>query len=432
MPHQDAIREAEKAIRIDPGFARGYMRKGNALESYSTRLNEAMSAYKKGADIDPEDQAIRRAIDSLEKRMEDIVKARKVAAEAAEQKVTSETQSHKEEGNKMYRSQKFKQAVEQYTKAIDASELEGYEEVHLLYGNRSVCHLKMKQFDESLSDADECIKLKPDWFTGYVRRGESSCIPATQFVMTRAAVSDHVFYPGDALQKQGEFELARLAYLQGLKLNPTNANLKGSVAQMDQKLHLSGEGGGNLEGEHGDGFVGDDDEEENLYAILGLEKATEGEFEGTYYGVTDDEIRKAYRKMSRRWHPDKNPGDVQAEMMSRKINHAHIVLSSPVTRRAYDKYGHQGLEMIDQIGEENFVVVESWEPYFLPCCCCFCLFALPTLCYCCWCCNCCCGYLKKDIDEEYYDEEDYEDLETGRAYDPDGEMTAPGQAGEGT
>ena len=68
--------------------------------------------------------------------------------------------------------------------------------------------------------------------------------------------------------------------------------------------------------------------------MLGLEKDAD-----------DDAIRKAYRSMSRRWHPDKNPGDVQAEHMSRLINHAYIVLTSPVKRRAYDRYGTKGLEV---------------------------------------------------------------------------------------
>ena len=61
--------------------------------------------------------------------------------------------------------------------------------------------------------------------------------------------------------------MARLAYLQGLKLNPTNANLKGAVASMDKKLGLGqGPGSPGVDGELGDGFAADDDEDgENLY-----------------------------------------------------------------------------------------------------------------------------------------------------------------------
>ena len=64
---QDALRHAEKAIRIDPSFARGYMRKGNALESKGIgRLNEAMAAYKKGLQIDPKDTGLGNAVQNLE------------------------------------------------------------------------------------------------------------------------------------------------------------------------------------------------------------------------------------------------------------------------------------------------------------------------------------------------------------------------------
>jgi len=258
---------------------------------------------------------------------------------------------------------------------------EQWEDLHLLYGNRSICYLKLKQVQDALQDADECIRVKPDWATGYARRG-------------------------DALQQNGELEMARLAYLQGLKLNPTNANLKGAVVMIDRKLGLDEDavgGQGRPDGEVGDGFVTDDDEEENLYQVLGIEKSAD-----------DDEIRKAYRSMSRRWHPDKNPGDVQAEHMSRLVNHAYIVLTSPVKRRAYDRYGAKGLEVVDQLGEEVYEQAEGWEPYACPIMCCICVVSIPTLCCCCCCCNCCCGYFRKDLEEEYMDEEEYDDLETGR------------------
>lgn len=65
-----------------------------------------------------------------------------------------------------------------------------------------------------------------------------------------------------------------------------------------------------------------------------------------YYQVLDvakdasaDAIKKAYRKLARRYHPDVNPGDASAEKRFKELNEAHAVLSNPETRRKYDVLG---------------------------------------------------------------------------------------------
>ncbi|MBD3840424.1 MAG: molecular chaperone DnaJ [Campylobacterales bacterium] len=55
-------------------------------------------------------------------------------------------------------------------------------------------------------------------------------------------------------------------------------------------------------------------------------------------------IKKAYRKMAMKWHPDKNPGDKKAEENFKAINEAYQVLSDEEKRSIYDRYGKQGLE----------------------------------------------------------------------------------------
>ena len=64
----------------------------------------------------------------------------------------------------------------------------------------------------------------------------------------------------------------------------------------------------------------------DLYGVLGVEKK-----------ATPDEIKKAYRKLARRYHPDRNPGDKQAEERFKEISQAHDVLGDPAKRRAYDR-----------------------------------------------------------------------------------------------
>ena len=66
----------------------------------------------------------------------------------------------------------------------------------------------------------------------------------------------------------------------------------------------------------------------DYYKILGIEK-----------NATDKEIKKAYRKLARKYHPDLNPDDKEAEKKFKEINEANEVLSNSENRKKYDKYG---------------------------------------------------------------------------------------------
>jgi curved DNA-binding protein len=66
----------------------------------------------------------------------------------------------------------------------------------------------------------------------------------------------------------------------------------------------------------------------DYYKVLGIDKK-----------ANDSDIKKAYRKMARKYHPDLNPGDKEAERKFKEINEANEVLSNPENRKKYDKYG---------------------------------------------------------------------------------------------
>ncbi|HHV38392.1 MAG TPA: molecular chaperone DnaJ [Tepidimicrobium sp.] len=65
--------------------------------------------------------------------------------------------------------------------------------------------------------------------------------------------------------------------------------------------------------------------------------------------ATEDEIRSAYRRLAKKYHPDLNPGDEEAEKKFKEINEAYEVLGDPEKRQRYDTFGHAGVN-----GQEGF------------------------------------------------------------------------------
>ncbi|HEY3346743.1 MAG TPA: molecular chaperone DnaJ [Nitrospirota bacterium] len=65
---------------------------------------------------------------------------------------------------------------------------------------------------------------------------------------------------------------------------------------------------------------------------------------GVSRGADEKEVKKAYRKLARKYHPDVNPGDKESERKFREIGEAYEVLSDPKKRGLYDRYGHAAFE----------------------------------------------------------------------------------------
>src|SRR6266480_3064483 len=69
-------------------------------------------------------------------------------------------------------------------------------------------------------------------------------------------------------------------------------------------------------------------DKKDYYGILGLKKT-----------ATADEVRKAFRKLARKYHPDVNPGDKKSEEQFKELSEANEVLSDPKKRKIYDQLG---------------------------------------------------------------------------------------------
>ena len=74
-------------------------------------------------------------------------------------------------------------------------------------------------------------------------------------------------------------------------------------------------------------------EKRDYYEVLGVSK-----------GASEEEIKKAYKKLARKYHPDMNPGDKEAEEKFKEVNEANEVLSDPDKKARYDQFGFAGVD----------------------------------------------------------------------------------------
>ena len=71
----------------------------------------------------------------------------------------------------------------------------------------------------------------------------------------------------------------------------------------------------------------------DLYEVLGISKTAD-----------EKAIKKAYRKLAKKYHPDMNPGDKTAEQKFKEVTDAYNILSDPEKRKLYDQYGHAAFD----------------------------------------------------------------------------------------
>ena len=71
----------------------------------------------------------------------------------------------------------------------------------------------------------------------------------------------------------------------------------------------------------------------DYYEVLGINK-----------NADDKAIKKAYRKLAKKYHPDINPGDANAEAKFKEVTEAYEILSNPEKRKLYDQFGHASFD----------------------------------------------------------------------------------------
>ncbi|KJX96835.1 hypothetical protein TI39_contig598g00029 [Zymoseptoria brevis] len=192
----------------------------------------------------------------------------------------------KEEGNGHFKAGRYQPAVDIYTSALEVDPTNKGTNSKIL-NNRAMCYTKLKQWQNAIGDCDKAIQLDPSY---------------TKARKTRAK----------ALGESGDWEEAVRAYKKIQEQSPEEPGIAKDVRNAELELKKS--------------------KRKDYYKILGVEKS-----------ATETEIKKAYRKLAVIHHPDKNPGDPDAENRFKDIQEAHETLIDAEKRERYDS----GVDLMD-------------------------------------------------------------------------------------
>ncbi|KAK9903222.1 hypothetical protein WJX75_000014 [Coccomyxa subellipsoidea] len=186
-------REARADYKI---IARALTRKGNALMRQD-RIEEAIQTYQKSLTEHRNADTLKRLQEAEKKLKEQQIKAY-IDLDLSNKE--------REAGNQAFKEQKYPEAVKHYTEALARGPPEVNADAHKLFSNRAACYTKLGAWNDGLKDAEECIRLAPDFAKGYSRKGH------LQFFMK-------------------EYEKALETYEVGLQHDPDSAELKEGIAR---------------------------------------------------------------------------------------------------------------------------------------------------------------------------------------------------------
>jgi tetratricopeptide (TPR) repeat protein len=195
-------------------------------------------------------------------------------------------ESLKEKANNYYKENNFTEAINVYNELLS---LDNNNKIFnaLILSNRSLCYYKMHEFFKALHDINASIKLNDKYWKSFQRR---------------ANINIRLKY-----SEQAKDDLRKV-----LELDPTNREARNLLDDILKEERKKGA--------------------KDLYMILGVNR-----------NFSIDEIRRGFKKLAQKWHPDKNleteEKKIFAEKKFKEINSAYNILSDPYKREIYDKTG---------------------------------------------------------------------------------------------
>ncbi|KAK4193608.1 hypothetical protein QBC35DRAFT_371323 [Podospora australis] len=192
----------------------------------------------------------------------------------------------KEEGNNEYKAGRWQAAMDKYTSALEVDPTNKGTNSKILQ-NRALCRIKLKLFDEAIADCEKAISLDPTYLKA--RKTKANALAGAE-----------------------KWEACVREWKSIQELDPEDRTIAKEIRKAELELKKS--------------------LRKDYYKILGIEKT-----------ATEQEIKKAYRKLAIVHHPDKNPGDAQAEARFKDISEAYETLSDAQKRERYDS----GVDLAD-------------------------------------------------------------------------------------
>ena len=220
------------------------------------------------------------------KKQINIMKKKKNFDEKTEQllKKVNEIEGVKNKANEIFKQKKYEEAIEEYTKVLEFDP-QNKKFNSLILANRALCYQKLKKNTEALRDSNQSIKLNPFYARGYVKRG-------------------------NVYMELNMYDDARADFQKAKELDPSVSGIEGYLNDAKNQAEKA--------------------RKRDYYAILGIDR-----------NANEHEIKRAYKKMAMKYHPDRNAESEETKKMAEKkfidVNDAYSVLSDPKKKSMYDQ-----------------------------------------------------------------------------------------------
>ena len=199
-------------------------------------------------------------------------------------KKVDEIESVKKKANEKFKEKKYEEAIEEYTKVLEFDP-QNKKFNSLVLANRALCYQKLNKCTEALRDSNQSVKLNPYYARGYVKRG-------------------------NVYMELKMYDDAKADFQKAKELDPSVTGIEGYLNDAKNQAEKA--------------------RKRDYYAILGVDR-----------NANEHEIKRAYKKMAMKYHPDRNAESEETKKMAEKkfidVNDAYSVLSDPKKKSMYDQ-----------------------------------------------------------------------------------------------